>query len=94
MTTKNIVLSHYFESGKYLNETMPALNEDDQQSVKVDNAWKHADFLCNNYILNGLDNILFIVYSSILTAKKLQKFLDKKYNIKQSALRNMQYVYF
>ena len=42
-------------------------------------AWKHANFLCRNYILNGLDNILYNVYSPIKTAKELWESLEKKY---------------
>ena len=42
-------------------------------------AWKHLDFLCKNYILNGLENTLYNVYSSISTAKELWASLDKKY---------------
>ena len=32
---------------------------------------KHSDFLCKNYILNGLDNTLYNVYSSIKIAREL-----------------------
>ena len=38
-----------------------------------------GDFLCRNYILNGLDDSLYNVYSPIITAKKLWASLDKKY---------------
>ena len=42
----------------------PALkeNESDRQVVSAVEAWKHADFLYKNYILNGLDNALYNVY--------------------------------
>ena len=46
-------------------------NETDRQVVAAVEAWKHADFLCKNYILNGLDNTLYSVYSSIKIAKEL-----------------------
>lgn len=42
-------------------------------------AWKHADFFCKNYILNGLENALYNVYSPIKSAKELWDSLDKKY---------------
>jgi len=37
----------------------------------------HIDFVCNNYILNWLDNTLYDM--SINSTKLLQKVLDKKY---------------
>ena len=43
---------------KFLYENAPNLkeNEMDRQVVAAMEAWKHADFLCKNNILNGLDN--------------------------------------
>ena len=66
---------------KFLYEDAPTLNENesDKQVVVAIDAWKHADFLCKNYILNGLDNTLYNVYSQIKTARELWDSLDKKY---------------
>ena len=52
-----------FNLAKFLYENAPDLkeNEMDRQVVATMEAWKHADFLCKNYILNGLDNTLCIV---------------------------------
>ncbi|KAK2996877.1 hypothetical protein RJ639_025835, partial [Escallonia herrerae] len=47
-------------------------------------AWKHSDFLCKNYILNGLDNALYNVYSPMLNAKALWESLEKKYKTKDA----------
>ena len=33
-------------------------------------AWKHSDFLCRNYILSGLQDDLYNVYSGTKTAKE------------------------
>lgn len=46
---------------KFLYEDAPNLkeNEIDRQVIAVVDAWKHADFLCKNYILNGLDSTLY-----------------------------------
>ena len=65
---------------KFLHEDAPVLkeNEDDSQNVATVEAWNHADFLCKGYILNGLDNTLYNVYSPIKTAKQLWQSLDKK----------------
>ena len=56
-----------------VTENVPKLkeNETDRRVVVAVEAWKHADFLCKNYILNGLDNTLYNAYSSIKTAKEL-----------------------
>ena len=45
----------------------------------VMDAWNHIDFVYKNYILNGLDNILYDMCSSIKNAKALWEGLDKKY---------------
>ncbi|XXG77461.1 hypothetical protein AAC387_Pa08g1606 [Persea americana] len=57
-------------STKFLHEEAHALKEGeiDKQIVAAVEAWKHDDFLCRNYILNGLDNTLYDVYSSLNTA--------------------------
>ena len=42
-------------------------------------AWKHSDFLCRNYVLNGLVDSLYNNYSDKKTAKELWESLDRKY---------------
>ena len=66
---------------RILRENAPILKEDetDRQVVAAVDAWKHADFLCRNYVLNGLDNTLYNVYSPIKTVKELWESLEKKY---------------
>ncbi|XXG65134.1 hypothetical protein AAC387_Pa05g2914 [Persea americana] len=58
---------------RFLHEEAHALKEDetDKQIVVAVETWKHADFLCRNYILNGLDNTLYNVYCSLKTTKEL-----------------------
>ena len=51
----------------------------DRDSVLVVDVWTQGDFLCRNYILNGLNDSLYNIYSLITTAKKLWASLDKKY---------------
>lgn len=74
---------------KFLYEDAPALkeNESNRQVVATVEAWKHADFLCKNYILNGLDNALYNVYSPIKSAKELWDSLDKKYKAKDAGMK-------
>ena len=73
----------------FLQENAPALkeNETDRQVVVVVEAWKHADFLCCNYLLNGLDNTLYNVYCAFNTARKLWESLDKKYKTEDAGLK-------
>ncbi|PHT98669.1 hypothetical protein BC332_32403 [Capsicum chinense] len=40
-------------------------------------AWKHSDFLCRNYILSGLTDDLYNVYSRTKTAKELRGTLER-----------------
>ena len=58
---------------RFLREEAQILREDksDRQVVAAIDAWKHFDFLCRNYILNGLDNMLYNVYSPLKTTKEL-----------------------
>ena len=65
---------------RFLHEEAPALKEgeSDQQVIAAVDAWKHLDFLCRNYILNGRDNMLYNVYSPLKSAKELWDSLEKK----------------
>ena len=64
----------------FLQEDAPTLkeNETDKQVVSIVGAWKHVDFLCCNYLLNGLDNTLYNVYCALNTARELWESLEKK----------------
>ncbi|KAK3028043.1 hypothetical protein RJ639_038764 [Escallonia herrerae] len=65
---------------RFLQEDAPDLGENpDWQTVAAVDAWKHSDFLCKNYILNGLDNALYNVYSPMVNAKALWESLERKY---------------
>ena len=63
---------------KFLREDPPALVEGETSNTAVD-TWKILDFLCRNYILNGLDNTLYNMYCTIESAKALWESLEKKY---------------
>ena len=62
-------------------------NETDKKVVATMEAWKHVDFLCRNYVLNGLDNSLYNVYCAFNTARELWESLDEKYKIKDARLK-------
>ncbi|KAK3030145.1 hypothetical protein RJ639_037666 [Escallonia herrerae] len=65
---------------RFLQKDAPDLGENpDRQTVAAMDAWKHSDFLCKNYILNGLDNALYNVYSPTINAKALWESLERKY---------------
>ena len=73
----------------YLREDIPSLEEGETDCLTVATveAWKHADFLCKNYILNGLKNTLYNVYCTIPTAKELWDSLDKKYKTEDAGTK-------
>jgi len=71
---------------KFLQENPPE-PETDRESVIVVDAWMQGDFLYCNYILNGLDDSLYNVYSPITTAKKLWTSLDKKYKTEDAGTK-------
>ena len=74
---------------RFLQEDALALkeNETDRQVVAAVEAWKYADFLCCNYLLNGLDNTLYNVYCVFNTARELWESLDKKYKTDNAGLK-------
>ena len=74
---------------KFLHEDTPVCseNEADRQLVATMDAWKHSDFLCKNYILNGLDNTLYNVYSPIKMARELWESLDRKYKTEDAGMK-------
>ena len=74
---------------KVLHENAPTLKEGetDKQIMAVVEAWKHSDFICKNYILNGLDNMVYNVYSQVKTPKELWESLEKKYKTEDVGMK-------
>ena len=75
---------------RYLYEEAPKQKEGDTtdfQTVAAIDAWKQGDVLCKNYILNGLDNMLYNVYSVKESAKALWESLDLKYKIEDAGAK-------
>ncbi|KZV37141.1 hypothetical protein F511_15061 [Dorcoceras hygrometricum] len=73
---------------RFLIEEPPVVTEGDtdtQRRTAVD-AWNHSDFLCRNYILNSLDDVLYGVYCSVKTAKELWNSLEKKYKTEDAGV--------
>ena len=52
---------------RFLTKKPPKLSEGetDMQVVNAVDAWKHFDFLCRNYVMNGLHDSLYNVYCAI-----------------------------
>ena len=67
--------------GRFVTDSEQKLkeDEDDVQIINVVNDWIKSDFLCRNYILNGLENSLYEIYTTKKTAKELWESLDRKY---------------
>ena len=72
LTTLNLV--------HVLKEECPkAPEQPTNETFNVIKTGKHSNFLCRNYILNGLVNPLYNVYSSFTTTRGLWEALEKKY---------------
>ena len=71
---------------KFLQEDPPEPGTNLDSVLAVD-AWTQGDFLCRNYILNGLDDSFCNVYNPITTAKKLWVSLDKKYKTEDAGTK-------
>ncbi|RVW62815.1 Retrovirus-related Pol polyprotein from transposon TNT 1-94 [Vitis vinifera] len=74
---------------RFLIEDAPKLKEDehDIQVISAIDAWKHSDFLCRNYVMNGLADSLYNVYSDKKTAKELWESLDRKYKTEDAGAK-------
>ncbi|XP_073049459.1 uncharacterized protein [Primulina eburnea] len=74
---------------RFLKEDSPVIVVDDNDSQRrnVVDAWNHSDFLCRNYILNGLDDTFYSVYCSVKTAKELRHSLEKKYKTEDAGVK-------
>ncbi|XP_073120956.1 uncharacterized protein [Henckelia pumila] len=73
---------------RFLKEEVVVPTPDaDTQTRSAFDAWCHSDFLCRNYILNGLDNTLYSVYSATKTAKELWESLEKKYKTEDAGTK-------
>ncbi|XP_055815570.1 uncharacterized protein LOC129885347 [Solanum dulcamara] len=59
----------------------------DNEKFIVTEAWIYSDFLCKNYILNGLEDGLYNVFSVCKTFKELWYVLEKKYKTEDAGLK-------
>ena len=68
-------------------EPLLLTSESNPQTVYAVNALKHTDYICRNYILNGLTDSLYNMYYTKPTAKLLREFLDHKYKTENARAR-------
>ena len=56
----------------------------------VSEAWTHSDIFCKNYILSGLQDDLYNMYTNVKTLNELWVALEKKY--KTEDFRMMKFI--
>ncbi|GJX22294.1 hypothetical protein Tco_0226739 [Tanacetum coccineum] len=80
---------------RFLNETAPQVEppkEGKLSNAQAVEAWKYSDFLCHNYVLNGLVDFLYNVYCKTTTAKELSVIgtqVQKKEDVITKFYRNL-----
>ncbi|KAH1097581.1 hypothetical protein J1N35_014502 [Gossypium stocksii] len=82
---------------KILKDGPPSVKEgkvDEVTASTTIETWKHLDFPCQNYILNGLSDVLYEVYSVKKTAKELWTSLDHKYKAEDAGTKKFLVVKF
>ncbi|GKA37244.1 pol polyprotein [Tanacetum coccineum] len=78
---------------RFLNEIAPQVEPPTEgqpsnaQAMQAVEAWKHSDFLCHNYVLNGLVDDLYNVYCKTTTAKELWESLERKYKTEDASIK-------
>ena len=77
-----------------VSETPPPAEKKDEvekyeSQVKERDSWVENDFLCKNFILNGLSDDLYDYYNSEKFAKEIWEALQKKYDTEEAEQRNM-----
>nr|GEV49734.1 uncharacterized protein [Tanacetum cinerariifolium] len=77
----NTVANHAERPEKFNGQSSNA------QAVQAVEAWKHSDFLCHNYVLNGLIDPLYNVYCKTTTAKELWESLERKYKTEDASTK-------
>ncbi|KAK8696393.1 hypothetical protein V6N13_001529 [Hibiscus sabdariffa] len=79
---------------KYLKEDRPVIAVGDGEgqmdvltAFSIIEAWEQDNFLCRNYILNGLQDSLYWVYDVYKTTKDLWAALDHKYKAEDAGAK-------
>ncbi|KAL6140531.1 hypothetical protein ACLB2K_058830 [Fragaria x ananassa] len=75
---------------RFLTENDLNLKEDEQNDeakIAIVNSWNSSNYLCRNYIMNGLADSLYNVYIGIGTTKELWESLEKKYKTEDAGAK-------
>ncbi|KAL9664809.1 hypothetical protein QQ045_020217 [Rhodiola kirilowii] len=66
---------------RYLTEDTPRVDEDefDHQVLMEYTAWKDSEYLCRNYVLYSVNDVMYKVYCTKSSVKELWESLDRKY---------------
>ncbi|KAG8478598.1 hypothetical protein CXB51_028404 [Gossypium anomalum] len=73
-----------------LQDDPPIFREDEEDVIitfNIAEAWNNSDFLCHNYILNGLSEELYEVYNIKKIDKELWEPLDHKYKTEDAGAK-------
>nr|GEY87211.1 zinc finger, CCHC-type [Tanacetum cinerariifolium] len=69
-----------------LTTPMPELVEDATvEVIRIRAKWENDDYICRGYILNGMSDSLFDVYTNVESAKELWDSLESKYMAEDSS---------
>ncbi|KAM3200253.1 putative protein isoform X1 [Capsicum annuum] len=73
----------------FTSEDAPEVPEgtSDKERFVIVEAWKHSDFLCRNYILSGLQDNLYNIYSGTKISKELWGALERKYKAEDGEIK-------
>ncbi|XP_049399672.1 uncharacterized protein LOC125863679 [Solanum stenotomum] len=74
---------------RFINENVHVMSDETppEERFLVIEAWTHSDFLCKNYILSGMLDDLYNVYSNVKTSKELWDALEKKYKTEDAGMK-------
>ncbi|GAA0167640.1 hypothetical protein LIER_40423 [Lithospermum erythrorhizon] len=74
---------------RFFTKEAPVLGKDEvnPHTLAVVEGWKHSDYLCRNYVLNGLSDDLFPVYRTLETTKKVWEALKYKYRTQDAGVK-------
>ncbi|PHU25899.1 Chlorophyll a-b binding protein 3C, chloroplastic [Capsicum chinense] len=74
---------------RFTSEDAPEVPEETSNKDRfvIVEAWKHSDFLCWNYILSGLQDDLYNIYSGTKTSKELWGALEQKYKTEDARMK-------
>ncbi|GKD10519.1 hypothetical protein Tco_1190204 [Tanacetum coccineum] len=80
---------------RFLNKTAPQVEPPKEgklsnaQAVQAVEARKHSDFLCHNYVQNGLVGSLYNMYCKTTAAKELWESLEHKHKIEDADTKKL-----